>query len=76
MINTINNAKACIPANGIVVISGFKFISFHPATMTIVKSKDAMKKMVTYCKEDVVQLEKVYGKLQDYCPVKKFRYKI
>lgn len=31
--------------------------------------------MVDYCKEDVILLEKVYNRLQEYCPVKKFRYK-
>ena len=35
----------------------------------------AMALMVAYCKEDVVLLEKVYNTLQDYCPVKKFKYK-
>lgn len=39
-------------------------------------STEALKKMVTYCKGDVLELEKVYNKLQDYSPVKKFRYKI
>lgn len=36
----------------------------------------AMKKMVDYCKQDVALLEKVYGRLQEFSPVKKFRYKI
>ena len=31
--------------------------------------------MVDYCKEDVILLEKVYNRLQEYCPIKKFRYK-
>lgn len=35
----------------------------------------AMKLMVDYCKEDVLLLEKVYNRLQEYCPIKKFRYK-
>lgn len=39
-------------------------------------SKEAMTKMVDYCKQDVVLLEQVYEKLQKYSPVKKFRYKI
>ncbi len=34
-----------------------------------------MNLMVDYCKEDVILLEKVYNRLQEYCPVKKFRYK-
>ena len=37
--------------------------------------KKAMDLMVEYCKQDVVLLEKVYNKLQQYSPVKKFRYK-
>lgn len=39
-------------------------------------SKEAMDKMVEYCKVDVIKLEQVYQKLQKYSPVKKFRYKI
>lgn len=35
----------------------------------------AMTLMVDYCKEDVILLEKVYNRLQEYCPVKKFKYK-
>lgn len=35
----------------------------------------AMTLMVDYCKEDVILLEKVYNRLQEYCPIKKFRYK-
>lgn len=35
----------------------------------------AMTDMVDYCKQDVVLLEQVYHRLQDYSPVKKFRYK-
>lgn len=35
----------------------------------------AMHSMVEYCKEDVRLLEKIYHKLQDYSPVRKFRYK-
>lgn len=35
----------------------------------------SMTLMVDYCKEDVILLEKVYNRLQQYCPVKKFRYK-
>lgn len=37
--------------------------------------KRAMSLMVDYCKEDVVLLEKVYNRLQEFSPVKKFRYK-
>ncbi len=35
----------------------------------------SMTLMVDYCKEDVVLLEKVYNRLQEFSPVKKFRYK-
>ena len=35
---------------------------------------EAMKEMVTYCEEDVRLLERVYNKLQPYCPIKKFKY--
>jgi DNA polymerase elongation subunit (family B) len=38
-------------------------------------SKEAMNKMVEYCKEDVRLLERVHGKLQKLSPVKKFKYK-
>lgn len=37
--------------------------------------KKSMELMVTYCKEDVNLLEKVYNSLQEYSPVKRFRYK-
>lgn len=36
----------------------------------------AMDKMIKYCKMDVIRLEQVYSKLQLYCPVKKFKYKL
>ena len=36
---------------------------------------DAMKEMIAYCEEDVRLLERVYNKLQPYCPVKRFKYK-
>lgn len=36
----------------------------------------SMTLMVDYCKEDVILLEKVYDRLQQYCPIKKFRYKL
>ena len=36
--------------------------------------KVAMTKMIDYCKEDVRLLERVYNKLRDYCPPKKFKY--
>lgn len=38
--------------------------------------KKAMNQMTTYCKRDVQLLEDVYHRLQPYCPVKKFKYKI
>lgn len=44
--------------------------------ITLNNSAKAMNKMVTYCKQDVELLENVYNKLQKYCPVKKFKYKI
>ena len=39
-------------------------------------SKEAMDKMLLYCDQDVILLEKVYNRLQEYTPIKKFRYKI
>lgn len=44
--------------------------------ITLNNCKVAMKKMVAYCKQDVNLLEKVYMRLQDFSPVKKFRYNI
>lgn len=44
--------------------------------ITLNNCKVAMTKMIDYCKQDVVLLEQVYNKLQAYCPVKKFKYKI
>lgn len=44
--------------------------------ITLKNDKVAMGKMVTYCKQDVALLEKVYKKLQVLSPVKKFKYKI
>ena len=38
--------------------------------------RKSLQDMVTYCKEDVIQLEKVYEKLQKFCPVKKFKYRL
>lgn len=38
--------------------------------------KAALTKMVDYCKGDVELLERVYKKLQEYTPVKRFKYKI
>ncbi len=38
--------------------------------------KKAMSDMVDYCKQDVVLLEQVYNRLQEYCPIKKFKYKL
>ncbi len=43
--------------------------------ITLHNSREAMTKMVDYCKQDVNLLEKVYNKLQPYCPTKKFKYK-
>lgn len=43
--------------------------------ITLNNCKVSMDKMVTYCKQDVVLLEKVYKKLQPFVPVKKFKYK-
>jgi len=34
----------------------------------------ALEEMIKYCEEDVRLLERVYNKLQPYCPVKKFKY--
>lgn len=38
-------------------------------------SPSAMKTMIDYCKQDVVLLEEFYQKIQEFSPVKKFRYK-
>lgn len=38
--------------------------------------KKALTKMVDYCKEDVNLLDRVYRRLQEYTPVKKFKYKV
>ena len=43
--------------------------------ITLNNSKPAMNKMVSYCKNDVLLLERVYVKLQNYVPPKKFKYK-
>lgn len=43
--------------------------------ITLYNDATSMRKMVRYCKEDVALLERVYNKLQPFCPVKKFRYK-
>lgn len=43
--------------------------------ITLHNCKASMNKMVDYCKQDVVLLEQVYGKLQKLSPVKKFKYK-
>ena len=37
--------------------------------------KKSMELMISYCKEDVNLLEKVYNSLQEYSPVKRFKYK-
>ncbi len=39
-------------------------------------SKPALNKMVEYCIGDVVLLEKVYNRLQEFSPKKKFKYKL
>ncbi len=44
--------------------------------ITLNNSKEAMGKMVDYCKNDVLLLERVFNKLASYCPKKKFKYKI
>ena len=38
------------------------------------KDKQALKRMVNYCCGDVLLLEKVYNKVKEYTPSKKFRY--
>ena len=37
--------------------------------------KKAMSTMIAYCKQDVILLEEVYKQLQQFTPVKKFKYK-
>jgi DNA polymerase elongation subunit (family B) len=37
--------------------------------------KEALQDMITYCEQDVRLLEEVYNKLQDYVPVKKFKFR-
>jgi hypothetical protein len=44
--------------------------------ITLFNDKKAMNDMVEYCKQDVLLLEKVYEKLQQFSPKKKFRQKI
>lgn len=44
--------------------------------ITLNNDKKAMMTMVDYCKNDVILLENVYKKLQPYCPIKKFKYKM
>ena len=39
-------------------------------------NEKALDEMVKYCNQDVILLEKVYDQLKDFCPQKKFRYKI
>lgn len=36
----------------------------------------ALQEMVDYCIQDVLLLEEVYNKLQNYVPIKKFKYKL
>ncbi len=43
--------------------------------ITLNNDKEAMKKMVSYCEQDVLLLEKVHQKLKAYCPTKKFKFK-
>lgn len=44
--------------------------------ITLYNSNVAMKKMVDYCKQDVLLLEKVYKNLIPFVPPKKFKYKL
>lgn len=37
-------------------------------------SKEAMNKMIEYCKNDIIILEEVYNKLKPYCPEKRYKY--
>ena len=39
-------------------------------------SKEAMDTMVEYCKQDVLLLENVYNQLQEFSPIKKFKYRL
>jgi len=39
-------------------------------------SKEAMNKMIEYCKNDIVILEETYNKLKPFCPIKKVRLKL
>ena len=36
--------------------------------------KKALNEMIHYCNQDVILLEEVYNKLQEYVPIKKFKY--
>lgn len=36
--------------------------------------ENALSEMIAYCEEDVRLLERVYNKLQPYCPIKPFKY--
>lgn len=44
--------------------------------IVLYNDKTAMAKMIEYCNEDVLLLERVYNKLKDYCPPKRFKYKL
>lgn len=44
--------------------------------ITLYNDKDSMKKMVDYCKQDVLLLEQVFQKLNPFVPPKKFKYKL
>ena len=43
--------------------------------ITLENDEESMKKMLRYCEQDVLLLEKVYNKLKGYVPRKKFKYK-
>lgn len=42
--------------------------------ITLENCKESLTLMVDYCKQDVLLLEKVYNKLKNYVPAKKFKY--
>lgn len=42
--------------------------------VVIENDEDALEQMADYCVQDVLLLEEIYNKLQEYCPVKKFKY--
>lgn len=84
-LDTLKMAKAGFTFNSNKLDYMSKFMGFGGKIKTdydlwkdilLKNDNEAMRKMVTYCKGDVLELEKVYLKLQEYCPIKKFRYKI